>query len=105
MLPSISHSALRSPNHVSSGRSTKTGRRGAIFSSKNFHIASGSAIWVSASTTPCMSVLLLLHFENSNLLSLGYITTHPWLQRENAVQRSKFKVQCFGRFHPTLNRA
>ncbi len=50
--PSISQKALRSWYQVSSGMRANTGRRGYISLSIKLHIASDSAIWVSASKTP-----------------------------------------------------
>ena len=55
MFPSMSQNLLRVPYSVSSVMDVSTGRRGYMSSSKNFHIASGSAICVSASMTPAMS--------------------------------------------------
>ena len=54
MLPSMSQNLLRAPYSVSSVMDVSTGRRGCMSSSKNLHIASGSAICVSASMTPAM---------------------------------------------------
>src|ERR671912_958684 len=52
--PSISQNAFRSLYQVSSGIFAKIGLREYISRSINSHIASDSAIWVSASITPVM---------------------------------------------------
>src|SRR5918999_4713497 len=52
--PSMSQKAFRSLYQVSSGTFTRIGLRGYISRSINSHIASDSAIWVSASITPAM---------------------------------------------------
>src|SRR5687768_12143525 len=52
--PSISQNAFRSLYQVSSGIFARIGLRGYISRSINFHIASDSAICVSASITPAM---------------------------------------------------
>src|SRR5687768_8538995 len=80
--PSISQNAFRSLYQVSSGIFARIGLRGYISRSINFHIASDSAICVSASITPAMISLPAKEFVQlfkpfkSQERSRGFVRQH-----------------------------
>src|SRR5712692_9303903 len=55
IFPSINHTALRPPYRVSLGRVAMTGRRGYISFGRRSHMAAGSQMCVSASSTKAMA--------------------------------------------------